>query len=303
MSDVSPRERELSVRVARQIATSWSEYWPFAASSTPIDRREGQLRACKLFALAAEIVHDWPEPEGWIDLRLNLAAVVLETFGDGYVLLSARWPRGLPASAMPEPFSMSDAIGAGAVDAWCREHGTELELGMLDAGLRTTPIATSGDGQFGALAERGLVADIDRLREREDPAWDDFSTVTLDAASRLRYWVGEYRRLSTELAARGSDTCELADAPSSDELARELAAFRSTYATRQAHGAEAEAQIALGYTAHLVRVVYLIVHADPQTPYADLHLLSSEQLERNLHAVGLDSWLARAAPAAEPPAT
>jgi hypothetical protein len=292
MSDVTPRERELSVRVARQIAASWAEYWPFAASDGPIERREAQRRACALYALAAEIVHEWPEPEGWIDLRLNLAAVVLETFGDGYVLLSADWPRGIPASALPEPFSMSDAIAAGAVDAWCREHGTELELGRLDAGLHTTPIATTGDDQFAALAERGLAADIDRLREREDPAWDDFEMVTLDAASRLRYWVGEYRRLCTDYA----------DPPSSDALARELAAFRRTYATRQAHGAEAEAQIAFGYTAHLVRVVYLIVHAEPQTPRADLHLLSFERLERNLHAVGLDTWLERAAPASDPPA-
>jgi hypothetical protein len=291
MSDVTPLERELSVRVARQIAASWSAYWPFAASHAAIDRREAQRRACALFALAAEIMHEWPEPEGWIDLRLNLAAVVLETFGDGYVLLSTGWPRGLAASALPEPFSMSDAIAAGAVDAWCREHGTELELGTLDAGVRTTPIATTGDAQFAALAERGLAADIDRLREREDPAWDDFAMVTLDAASRLRYWVGEYRRLCTELAG----------APSGDELARELAAYRRTYAARQAHGAEAEAQIAFGYMAHLVRVVYLIVHADRQTPRADLHLLSFERLDRNLHAVGLDTWLERAAPAADPP--
>lgn len=265
-------EWDLARTGAQLILDAPRRYRRFAAS-LPIDREEAAARARTLLSFSNEVFLCEPD-EGWESEKMTNAAVVLTGVADGYAMLSAEWPSGIPEGALPDQALLAYEIKSHGLDTWS----------IVKTSASDTSTSLSSDMSSGEY-------DLGRYRAIQNPSWKEYDSASFAAAQQLTGVIEQYRQIVH--FAEGSDDMVEGFSALRLIIVQELASARSSVVRLQVYGAEAEAIVASGLVAALLRNAYLATTVSTVDQFLKLPIMSEEFLDAFLEKHRLTEWLER----------
>jgi hypothetical protein len=287
-------ERALSERIAGMLAVGWEDA-PMFESMRTIDVDEAAYRARGHLDLALAVVGDVPD-DGWKDIRLATAAMVVGNIGDAYAIASAGADARELSRSLPTIAEVEGAMRAGDVAAWCQLHGHPLDGSAASDGRSwdadPSPRGEQASDAIKRLGALGLAADVQALTLAQQPDWEGYASESKDAAQTLVAWLTAYRSLMANLEMSDDpDTLATFRRDSRPVIVKEIAHMRFHLHARQSKGAEAAAVVATFFTIIVLRCCYLLTTITDSSDAATLHLLTPKRLSALMTSLGTDAWV------------